>query len=111
MQNRAAPRVRQSPCLDHKSPLVASGPLYLKTANRWLAFARWMRNLANLARRGIEWASQIVAASSNVPRFRWSMMVNGGGLIVIDRETDHPENPLILILKPQTAANAARSSL
>jgi hypothetical protein len=30
---------------------------------------------------------------------------------VIDRETDHPENPLILILKPQTAANAALSSL
>jgi hypothetical protein len=36
-------------------------------------------NLANVARRGIEPASQIVAASSTVPRFRWSLMVNGGG--------------------------------
>jgi hypothetical protein len=47
-------------------------------------------------------------------------MVNGGGCIIVidretdyprDRETDPPENPLILILKQQTATNAPRSSL
>ena len=112
MQNRAATRVRNSPCLAHKSPFVASGPLYLKTANRWLALATWTRNLENLARRGIERASQIVAASSTVPRFRWSMMINVGGCaIVIHRETGYLEKSLILILKPQTATNASRSSL
>jgi hypothetical protein len=105
-------RSGQSPCLAHKRPLVASGPLYLKTANRWLAFATWTRNLENVARRGIERSSQIVAASSTVPRFRWSMMVNGGGcVVVIHRETGHLEKSLILILKPRTATNASRSSL